>query len=355
MRRVIPSRTLLAVGLAVALAGAAAADTLTITADPNPVPAGVAVTFRITPEVFVQGDTVTFDFKDGGTGTIEYSVGCAILHGCGSITHTYAGAGAFAVAATGTIAGHAVGGTVQLTVSSSTSDEEMFVGTGANLKGFNNVNWKTDLQVVNAGPYQARYAIALLIRNQDNGTPTYTTQFTLEPGRSARYVDLLQVVFGFSGAAAIRITPIAGSFVVTSRTYNQLPAGTYGQSVPAIPRSQAINFGEDALLPGLTHEPSLASDYRTNIGLVNASPAPIHVEVELHLRSGARLGTVSLDLLPLEFRQIDKAFEQLTSDRVDDGYAVARTTTAGARFFAYASVIDNLTGDPTYVPAMIPK
>lgn len=355
MSRVTLSRTPLALGLAVALAGAtAAADTLTITADPNPVPAGVSVTFHFTPEVFVQGDTVTFDFKDGNTATIGYTVDCAIVHGCNSTTHTYAGAGVFAVAAAGTIAGHAVSGTVQLTVNPSTSDEEMFVCTGANLKGFNNVNWKTDLEVVNAGAYQARYTVALLLRNQDNGTPVYSTQLTLDPGRSARYVDLLQSVFGFSGAAAVRITPLAGSFVVTSRTYNQLPAGTYGQFVPAIPRSQAINFGQDALIPGLTHEPSLASDYRTNIGFVNASPAPIHVQLDLYLGSGVQLGTLSLDLLPLEFRQLDRVFEQVTSARVDDGYAVVRTTTVGARFFAYASVIDNLTGDPTYVPSMVP-
>jgi hypothetical protein len=30
-----------------------------------------------------------------------------------------------------------------------------------------------------------------------------------------------------------------------------------------------------------------------------------------------------------------------------------KTTTGGAKFLAYASVIDNITGDPTYVPAII--
>jgi hypothetical protein len=59
--------------------------------------------------------------------------------------------------------------------------------------------------------------------------------------------------------------------------------------------------------------------------------------------------------MPFEFRQIDKAFEQVTADPIDDGYIVVRTTTAGAKFFANAVVVDNLTGDPTYVDAVVPE
>jgi hypothetical protein len=36
---------------------------------------------------------------------------------------------------------------------------------------------------------------------------------------------------------------------------------------------------------------------------------------------------------------------------VTDGYALVQTLTPGARFFAYASVVDNRSGDPVFIAA----
>ena len=346
-----------AAGLAIMIAAAAsaAAGPLTITPDVNPAPAGVAVTFTIDAKVRSDADSVSFEFGDGGTGKIEYNPGCAILGGCGAIKHTYAGPGLFTVTASGTIGGQAVSGTAQITITSSTADTELYVPTGAHLTGFNTVNWRTDLEIHNPGTRRVSYIIALLLRNQDNNLPSFKGTFFLDAARSARYNDLLYATFGFSGAAAIRLTPIDGPIIVTSRTYNQLPTGTYGQSVPTIPRAQAIAFSQDARMIALSHDPTLAAGYRTNLGFVNASPAQIRVEAEFYLGTGGFLGQKSYDLMPFEFRQIDKAFEQVTADPIDDGYIVVRTTTAGAKFFANAVVVDNLTGDPTYVAAVVPE
>jgi hypothetical protein len=337
------------------VAVAAAADPLTITASPSPAPAGVEVTFTFTPRVNQQDDSVTFDFGDGGTATVTFTVGCTLFGGCGSVAHTYAGAGVFTVTATGTIGGQPITGTVQIVITASTSDSDLYLPTGAHLTGFNNVNWRTDVEINNPGSTRASYLVSLLVRNVDNSTPAFQSTFVLDPNRSARYNDILYGTFGFSGAAAIRIAPIQGQIIVTSRTYNQLPSGTYSQSVPAIARSQAIGFSQDAFLIGLSHDPTLATGYRTNLGFVNASPATIHVEAEFYLASGSFLGRTGYDLLPFEFYQKDKAFEEVTPERVDDGYIIVRTTTAGAKFFAYAVVTDNLTGDPTYVTAILPQ
>jgi hypothetical protein len=346
-----------AAGLAVmmAVAASAAADSLTITPDPNPAPAGVAVTFSIDAKVRSDADSVTFDFADGGSGKIEYTTGCAILGGCSTIAHSYAGPGLYTVTASGTISGQAVSGTAQITITSSTADTELYVPTGAHLTGFKNVNWRTDLEIHNPGTHRVSYIIALLLRDQDNNLPTFKGTFLLDARRSARYNDLLYATFGFSGAAAIRLTPIDGPIIVTSRTYNQVPTGTYGQSVPTIARSQAIAFSQDARMIALSHDPTLAAGYRTNLGFVNASPAQIRVEAEFYLATGVPLGERTYDLQAFGFRQIDRAFEQVTADPVDDGYIVVRTTTPGAKFFANAVVVDNLTGDPTYVDAVIPE
>ncbi len=239
------------------------------------------------------------------------------------------------------------------------SDQYVYVSTAAHLTGHNNVNWRTDLEVQNVGSAQAKYSISLLARGQDNSTPVHA-DLTLDPGQSVRYTDILHTVFGFSGAAALCIVQVEGTVVATSRTYADSGLGTYGSFVPAVARANAIQFGQEARLIGLSHDPSLAAGFRTNIGLVNANEYPVKVEAAFSLADGTLLGTASYDLQPFEFRQVDRAFEQFTRERVEDGYVVVRIASraggqpldATAKLFAYASVIDNLTGDPTHVLAI---
>ncbi|MFI5167201.1 MAG: hypothetical protein ACHQQS_11300 [Thermoanaerobaculales bacterium] len=339
--------------LFVALAGAHA-DPLTITATPNPGVAGLSVTFSFSPKVLASGDTVDFNFGDGATGSIAYTVACSLLGGCGTISHVYAGPMIANVSASGTLAGHSVSGSLALTITESPDDSHLYIATGAHNKGFNGTQWRTDVWVDNPGTSTATYTIALLARNQANPTPANQT-YSLKPGAAVAYHDILLSAFGFSGAAALRIIPMTGAILATSRTYDQLTVGTYGQFVPAVVRSRAIAFGQDARLLGLSHEPSLVTGFRTNIGLVNASPAPISVEIAFYQGGGVYLATKDYNLTTYEFVQLDKAFEAVTPEVVTDGLAVVRTTTAGARFLAYASVIDNVTGDPMFVPAQLPQ
>jgi hypothetical protein len=347
--RALATATFLAFAL---IATGARADALKVTPDVNPAPAGFTVTFTISPAVMNAGDVVNFTFGDGGTGTITYSIGCQLFGGCATITHAYAGPGTFTITATGTISGHSVTGSVQLTVTPSASDTDLYIATGAHRAGFNNTTWRTDVWVKNTGTSLAHYSIGVLARDTDNSAPD-TRTFTLDQGHSATFADILDSVFGFSGAAALRVAPVDGKIIVTSRTYNQLAAGTYSQFVPAVPRAQAVAYGYDAYLIGLSHDPSLQQGFRTNIGLVSASPAPITLVLDFFDADGIHLGTIQAALSPFEFVQLDRAFEQVTTGVVASGSVVVSTLTAGGKFFAYASVVDNITGDPNYVPAQI--
>jgi hypothetical protein len=49
--------------------------------------------------------------------------------------------------------------------------------------------------------------------------------------------------------------------------------------------------------------------------------------------------------------QYDKIFDDMGAGEVDNGYAVVRVITDGGKVLAYASVVDNLSGDPVYVQA----
>jgi hypothetical protein len=228
----------------------------------------------------------------------------------------------------------------------------IYIAAAAHLRGANRTNWRTDLEVFNSGNTRARFQIELLRRNRPNTDPARQI-FFLEPGKSVRYGDVLDSVFGFSGAAALRITPIEGEIAATSRTYNQLEDGTTGQFAKAAHAADAIAAGDSARLIQLSESASTSDGYRTNIGLTSISGQPSSVDVELYDGDGTHLGRVTEVLEPYEFIQIDRIFNRVTSDAIDDGYALLSSSSDGALFLAYASVIDNRSGDPIYIPARV--
>ncbi len=225
---------------------------------------------------------------------------------------------------------------------------EIFVPTGAHLIGYGGVNWRTDVELHNPTQGAVSFRMDLLKRDEANVTPLSIGD-TVAAGGSRRFWDAVSSNFGFQGAAALRVTPLSGALAVTSRTYNQVANGTYGQYVPGIPDYDAVLYGEEAHLTQLTHDLSTTSGYRTNIGFLNAVNMPITIEIKLLDDTGSAFGTLTYAMQPYEFKQIDKIFQNVTGNGVADGLAIMRTTTPGGRFFAYASVIDNATGDPICV------
>ena len=238
----------------------------------------------------------------------------------------------------------------------------IYVVAAAHSTGIGGTNWRTDAEIHNWGAATAAFRIELLEHGADNGAPSHAETYTLGAGQSLRLEDLLASEFGFTGSAAVRITPTAGHVLVTSRTYNLLGAGnsaglpagaTFGQYIPGVTMEDAIQEGEEGRLIQLAHTPGGASGFRTNLVLVNATAKQIEVEVELYASDGALLGTTTRTLAPYEYRQLNAVFELVTGAAVADGYAVVRTTTAGGAVFALASVVDNLTGDPVGLGAAV--
>lgn len=216
------------------------------------------------------------------------------------------------------------------------------VPTAAHLQGSGGTQWRTDLTVANLGPTQAGYSLELLRRDQPNPAPV-SKSFTLAPGVSAGYPDLVDGVFGHAGAAALRLgLPDGAGLLATSRTYNQTPGGTYGQDVPVVRDEDAIGAGQVGVLQQLEQ----SAGFRTNLGLVNMGAGPIVVTVELFDAAAVVLGSFDVELRAFEPRQVDRVFTRVTRSAVEDGVIRVFTTTAGGRFVAFASVVDNVSGDP---------
>jgi len=125
----------------------------------------------------------------------------------------------------------------------------LFLPAAAHVGGSGDTNWRTDLEVYNVGTVMAGYDIALLERDQANTNPQ-VINFHLHSGQSVRYNDALMSLFGFTGAAALMITADSGELVVSSRTYNQTSAGTYGQyiggALESRPSSTAARHGSSS-------------------------------------------------------------------------------------------------------------
>ena len=133
--------------------------------------------------------------------------------------------------------------------------------------------------------------------------------------------------------------------MVTSRTYNQSPSGTFGQDYATVAADKLLGANQVAWLPHLVEN----AGYRTNIGLTNTGTAAASVTVDLYNGAGSKLASYPVALNPGEFKQETQPFKNKAGQSaMDRGYAKV-TVTAGSGVVANASLIDNATNDPTTI------
>ncbi len=220
----------------------------------------------------------------------------------------------------------------------------------AHLNGHGGSQWRSDVELHNPGSEPLVCSLELIERDTPGLDPVRAER-TIGATSSLRLTDVLATDFGFVGAGVLKVRSANGAVLVSSRTYADDPAGTYGQFVPALRTTDAIHHFETGRLIQLRHSPGLGAGFRTNIGLVSRCSEEMGVRVDLHLGSGELLGTETATVPPRGAVQLNRVFEQWTDDVVADGFAVLTSTTPTCAFLAYASVIDNRTHDPILVPA----
>ncbi|MCP4895993.1 MAG: formylglycine-generating enzyme family protein [bacterium] len=221
----------------------------------------------------------------------------------------------------------------------------------AHIHGFNGTDWRTRLVVYNPGTEVAAVTIEALERDRDNSEPA-TTGATLEAGTVAVFDDVLHTLFGIDGVAALRISTNSGSVVASARTSNVAGGdGSVGQLIEAFTTDATIQPGEVAHLLHVSQSVSPDTERRTAIGIVNLERATTAVLVEVFRADGMRLGSETFLLRPLEYRQIERIVLRIAGVGVDDGFALVRAVHPASPFLAYATVVDNRTGDPMLIPA----
>ncbi len=244
---------------------------------------------------------------------------------------------------------HVVGGVYGTVLETVCQADSLVVATTANAPGLNQTHWTTDLQLHNPSAKKTSVQLELLRRDHANSDPDAVT-LSLPAGQSLRVANPLEQLFEHSGAAALRLTPTSGELAASSRTYNTAATGSFGQFIPAVPTSRAIEGTQPARLVQLSRSADRSVGFRTNIGFVNLGDSAITVVIELYRGDGTHLGETSVFLRIGEHRQLTDVFGAVTSGDVPQGYAVLRADSDDARYLGYASVVDNRSGDPVYIP-----
>jgi hypothetical protein len=221
---------------------------------------------------------------------------------------------------------------------------ETVIPGGANVVGFGGARWFTDLDIANMGGMPSMVTIQLLAADQANPMPE-SVSFSLAPGMSARYADAFAELFDFEGSGALRILVDSPYVTSSSRTYAADDDGSYGQGIPAHNMMRTVRYGQIGRLVGLSESGNTSDGFRTNIGVVNANGAPTTINISLYSSDNTLVDSFEITLAAYEQHQLNRVFPEAT----EVGAAVLTTSTPGGAFYAYGSVVDNKTADPTFI------
>lgn len=230
-----------------------------------------------------------------------------------------------------------------------TYSHSAWVPVASHVAGANNSAWRTDLGVLNDSSTTTNYEVFLY-------TPTAGVKasraFVVGGGQAIQEDVVGQLGFVGSGVLEVRSDlPLR----VTSRTYNQVsstatctPNGTLGQEYASYKVSDGLAAGQSAVLPQLIEN----SAFRSNIGLANFGKTEAKATVKLYDGAGSLLASYEVKLAPALWKQENQPFvKRAHQTNMSRGWAKV-TVTSGSGVVAVASLIDNVTNDPTTV-AMI--
>jgi hypothetical protein len=257
--------------------------------------------------------------------------------------------------------------------------DTIYLPAVARLSGAGGSFFKTDVTITNTSTSPVVVRVAYVEGSGDNSTApdTLVTLPTFAPGERRELIDIAQSALtrdaanGYliffacrEGGNCTSCDTSAGdclNITVQGRIYNDTPGGTFGQSFPGIPWYSFASLtssvqGTDRLsINGVRND----ANYRTNIGLVNASQFSSTVlRVRLWSTTGTQIAEIDRTLGPLGRMQFPVT--QIASGFTGDGYVTVEQLSATATpgqsdavpgFFAYGSLLDNRTSDPTTLDA----
>jgi hypothetical protein len=194
-----------------------------------------------------------------------------------------------------------------------------------------------DPSTVVAGSASARFSEAI---RQDTVTKE-SARLVLPPSQSVAMTDLVATLFGqTSGTGSVQVRTADWDKLGLAASVADVSAaqGTYGTALPVARSDRGVGTGQVVNLVDLRQ----GNGFHTNLYLQEVSGQSTAVETDFYAADGSRIGSRSDALAPFELKQLLGA--------VPAGAAGARainvgTGTPNGAFFAYATPVDEATGD----------
>jgi subtilisin-like proprotein convertase family protein len=202
------------------------------------------------------------------------------------------------------------------------------------IPGANGTYFTTDVRMLNRGTHDTTATIVFTPSGADGRTGFGAINVEVAAGEVVVLNDVIGTWFGATGIGQIEID---GDVIATSRTYTRAAnGGTYGETIPTA--AERTKLG-DLLLQVMRIRNN--ADFRTNIGFAETAGGSGTIEVT-YFANGAKIAGDSR-------YHIDPFSHVQTAVPFDAVLATVRVIEGDAEIAAYASIVDNHTGDATYV------
>ncbi|GAC1398269.1 MAG: hypothetical protein NVSMB68_14060 [Thermoanaerobaculia bacterium] len=224
----------------------------------------------------------------------------------------------------------------------SISAATLVIPVAGSTSGANGSVWKSEITFHNSSTHD----LGLTLTYHDgNGAGTSATLTVPARGTISRD-DAVATLFSRTnsvGAIAIDVNDAdANRVAVTSRIFNAIGNAEFGQDVPAIRSTDAVSAGEVAVISG----PRTSSDFRFNAGLYTLAATTVRWELVRADGAVASTQTVSYAAGVQNQYSVPALLGTLADNDVVQANALG-----GAAIF-YGSIINNASGDPSFVPGI---
>jgi uncharacterized repeat protein (TIGR01451 family) len=236
------------------------------------------------------------------------------------------------------------------------TDDSFIIPAVGHLVGLNS-QWRSDVRIFNPSSQAMTYTLNFL---SAGSTDVKQTTIQTDPGATTALDDIIHNWYGVgevgdSATGVLQVVPAkstgqsALASLVTSRTYSLAGDGTLGEFIPGIPLKQFITTGSRLSLQQI----SQTSNFRTNFGLVEASGKPTSLVLSMFNSAGSKLFDLPVNLAANEQRLLNGLLTQQGVSNLTDGRMEVRVSGGDGKITAYASVVDNTSENPLFVPASV--
>lgn len=240
---------------------------------------------------------------------------------------------------------------------------EVFIPVAGSARGADGANFQTDVSIHNRSTLFAgsRATGRAMLQFFPTGGSNVTAQSAMMISMPLRGItmtmqDISSSLFNgtTTGIGALRIVS-ADDVFANARIYNNQIAsgrGTFGQSEPGLFRAQAAQQGLLVGVGAVSSDLTLANGqtFRTNIGFFNPSGVATPVAVQLRDFTGATIGNAVITLGPWMHVQMPLTGTKGLFNQTFGEFASSSVSfISGTAIFAYATVIDNVSGDSSFV------